>query len=86
MYSIAHISENWLKITRNFLFFPGLVPAPDRTCSDTELVRWFDLQSAYVPRGGYEDAVASSTVPRSFGVLAVQATIDLQSADFLCCL
>ena len=28
--------------------------------------------------------MASSTAPRGFGVLAVQATYDLQSADFLC--
>ena len=50
------------------------------TCSlPTEQVR-------RIERGRYEDAVASSTVPRGFGVLAVQATIDLQSADFLCLL
>ena len=39
------------------LFSPGLVPGPLS----------FDLQSAYVPRGRYEDALASSTEPCGFG-------------------
>ena len=44
----------------------------------------FDLQSAIFPRGRYEDALASSTEPRGFGCTCSTATIDLQSAYFLC--
>ena len=51
---------------------------------DVSRALYFDLQSAYVPRGRYEDAAASSTAPCGLDVLAVQATYDLQSADFLC--
>ena len=48
-----------------------------RTCSVVFLT------CSHVWRGRYEDAVASSTVPRGFGVLAGRC-FDLQSADFLC--
>ena len=39
---------------------------------DVSRALYFDLQSAYVPRGRYEDAAASSTVPCGFSVLAVR--------------
>ena len=51
---------------------------------DVSRALYFDLQSASVPRGRYEDAAASSTAPCGLDVLAVQATYDLQSADFFC--
>ena len=54
-------------------FVPGQVPAPYS----------FDLQSAYVPCGRYEDAAASSTVPCGLDVLAGRC-FDLQSADWCC--
>ena len=56
------------------LFSPGLVPGPLS----------FDLQSVYVPRGRYEDALASSTEPCGFGCAYSFGLFDLQSADFLC--
>ena len=66
MYSIAHISENWLKITRNFLFFPGLCPAPFS----------FDLQSAYFRAAGTKYQPVRLWLYLRYGLF------DLQSADF----
>ena len=65
------------------VFWAGFIPrgfiigtSPDRPM--------MDLQSAYVPLGRYEDALASSTEPCGLDVLAVSAAYDLQSAEFLC--
>ena len=53
MYSIAHNSENWLKITRIFLFFPGLCPAllpfalQSRDCAAGTRMPWHPVPLLY---------------------------------------
>ena len=49
---------------------------------DVSRALYFDLQSASVPRGRYEDAVASSTEPRGFCCTCGFGCFDLQSAIF----
>ena len=59
-------------------------PVPSRAASAVLAVQAILTCSRHIARGRYEDAVASSTVPRGLGCTCGTAFYDLQSADFLC--